>query len=334
MKKVTIIILIFVVGLLTLQKAYNYYFSNPFTIEKAHRSISITTGDSFKKISRNLSEQGIIPSRFIFTFLAKIERVEGRIKAGEYEIPSPTSYQEIFTILMSGKSITYKITIPEGYNIYEIAGLLVQNKIIESKDAFIEKAFDPEIIAHYKINNISCEGYLYPETYFLTKKMSVTEIIDIFVTEFQKHMTPLFMKRATEIGFTVNEVITLASIIEKETSLPSERPLISSVFHNRLQKKMRLQTDPTVIYGIPGFDGNIRKEDLFRKTPYNTYVNSGLPLGPIANPSVASIEAALYPRDTAYLYFVSKGDGSHHFSATLADHNKAVKRYQLRQINN
>lgn len=331
MKKSIILIFIFGIALFGSRKIYHYYLFGMYKLPDIAMIMTIQKGDSFNKIASSLYEQGIIRNQFLFTVFAKIRNIEGQIKAGEYEVTSPTSYNKLFNLMTSGKSITYKITIPEGYNIYEIADVLVHTKIIVNKDAFIEKVFDPELLTKYRINNISFEGYMYPETYFLTKIMSIPDIIDSMVREFKKHMSPAFIQRAEEIGLSVNELITLASIIEKETSVSSERPLISSVFHNRLEQKMRLQTDPTVIYGIPNYNGNITKEDLLRATPYNTYVNYGLPIGPIANPGVESIQAALYPPRTKYLYFVAKGDGTHYFSETLEEHNKAVKRYQLGQ---
>ena len=155
------------------------------------------------------------------------------------------------------------------------------------------------------------------------------KIISTMVQRFRSIFTPAWEDRAGHYGFTVHQVVTLASIIEKETGASFERPLISSVFHNRLKKKMRLESDPTVIYGIKNFDGNLTRKHLKTHTPYNTYKIRGLPAGPIANPGRASLEAALFPDDTAYLYFVSKKDSTHHFSNNLKEHNRAVRKYQL-----
>ena len=175
------------------------------------------------------------------------------------------------------------------------------------------------------------EGYLFPDTYYFSQDVTPKQIITSMVNQFRMTFKDEWEIRAHALGFTMHEIITLASIIEKETGVASERPVIASVFHNRLRKKMRLASDPTVIYGIKVFNGNITKKDLNRLTPYNTYMIRGLPPGPIANPGAESIKAALYPAKTNLLYFVAKFDKTHQFSATLADHNRAVRKYQLKR---
>jgi UPF0755 protein len=172
---------------------------------------------------------------------------------------------------------------------------------------------------------------LFPETYFFPKSTRCRQVIEKMVTMFFTVVTAQWEKRAEELGFSLQEVVTLASMIEKEAAMPSERPLISSVFHNRLKKGMRLQSDPTVIYGDPEFEGRIRTRHLQRKTDYNTYQMQGLPKGPIASPGAKAIEAALFPADSDYLYFVSKNDKTHYFSKTLAEHNQAVRKFQINQ---
>ena len=179
----------------------------------------------------------------------------------------------------------------------------------------------------------SLEGYLFPETYHFGKFTTEATLVKIMIDTFKERaLKKEFLQRARKIGFTYHEIITLASLIEKETGKDSERKQISSVFHNRLKKNMPLQTDPTVIYAIENFDGNIRKRDLKIDSPYNTYRYKGLPPGPIASPGLKSIVAALYPEKTTNLYFVSRQDGSHQFSATLNEHNRAVQKYQLRRV--
>jgi UPF0755 protein len=161
--------------------------------------------------------------------------------------------------------------------------------------------------------------------------MSTQEIIRLMVDQFWRHATPPMTKRAGELGLTVDQLVTLASIIEKETGRKEEMPLISAVFHNRLKRRMPLQSDPTVIYGLPDFDGNLRKQDLLKKTPYNTYLFAGLPPTPIASPGLDALQAALNPADVNYLYFVSKNDGTHQFSDRLSTHSEAVQKYQVRK---
>lgn len=200
-----------------------------------------------------------------------------------------------------------------------------------SAEAFLQAASDPGLIESLGIEGYPFEGYLFPETYNFPKGVTAEQIIKKMVDHFRSVFTPAWTERAHAMGFTIHQVVTLASIVEKETSKPEERPLIASVFLNRLKRRMRLESDPTVIYGIKDFDGNLTRKDLRTMSPYNTYRIKGLPPGPIANPGRASIEAVLYPSEEPYLYFVSKNDGSHHFSPTLREHNRMVRRYQLRR---
>ncbi len=190
---------------------------------------------------------------------------------------------------------------------------------------------DPTLMAEFGIEGESLEGYLFPDTYQFAKRTPPHEIVRRMVTQFQTVYDESFRKRAAQLGMTLREVVTLASIIEKETGNASERGLISAVFHNRLKKKMRLQSDPTVIFALTDFNGNLTKKDLSAPSPYNTYRFIGLPPGPIANPGKESLYAALYPANVDYLYFVSKNDGTHFFSKNLREHNGAVNKYQRRR---
>jgi UPF0755 protein len=175
------------------------------------------------------------------------------------------------------------------------------------------------------------EGYLFPDTYKFARNLSVESILRSFVTRFNQHFGPAQEERARQLGFTRHQVVILASVVEKETAVPEERPLIAGVFLNRLKRRIRLQSDPTVIYGLNEFDGNLTRAHLSTDTPYNTYTRRGLPAGPICNPGAESIQAVLNPATTPYLYFVAKKDGTHHFSTSLAEHNSAVLRHQRRR---
>jgi len=224
----------------------------------------------------------------------------------------------------------HPVTIPEGYRIIEIGDILVKNGLAD-KEKFLEQTKNTKLLK--EISTGSLEGYLFPETYhfgkFTDEKTIVKKMVDTFK---ERTLKQEFLNRAKEMGFSFHEIITLASLIEKETGKDSERKQISSVFHNRLKKNMLLQTDPTVIYAIENFDGNIKKRHLKIDSPYNTYRYKGLPPGPISSPGLKSIVAALYPANTSNLYFVSRRDGSHQFSSTLNQHNEAVQKYQLRKI--
>jgi UPF0755 protein len=233
---------------------------------------------------------------------------------------------KILDLLTKGAVINYPVTIPEGYTMKQIAGLLHSEGLVD-REKFLSLAHDRAVLDRHGIPGVNLEGYLYPDTYQLARGISASTAIETMVRRFWALVGPL-RKRAQDMGMKMEEVIILASIVEKETGLAEERPTIASVFLNRLKRRMRLESDPTVIYGLKDFDGNLRREDLSSPTPYNTYVIRGLPPGPIANPGLEAIKAVLYPAKTNYLYFVSKNDGSHHFSKTFSEHEKAVRIYQ------
>jgi UPF0755 protein len=197
-------------------------------------------------------------------------------------------------------------------------------------EAFLAFATDPQAAKRYKIPADTLEGYLFPDTYLIPRRITPEPLVQLMLRRFHDRLTPEIKRAAKQNGMTLHQIVILASIIEKETGNVAERRRISGVFHNRLKRGMRLQSDPTVIYGIPDFNGNLTREHLNTKTPYNTYAIDGLPKGPIANPGIASIRAAAFPEETDDLYFVSKNDGTHVFSSTLREHNRAVRRYQKR----
>jgi len=237
---------------------------------------------------------------------------------------------QLLAILEQGKIFCHKITIPEGYTIYQIADLLAA-KGLAKRENFINLATDPNLAKELGIQAKTLEGYLFPDTYYFNKGLSEKVIIKTMVNRFYSLMKPEWKEQSHKLGLTFHQVITLASLIEKETSNKEEKPIISAVYHNRLKAGIRLQCDPTVIYCLKNFNGKLRKEDLLIDSPYNTYKRYGLPPGPIANPGLDSIQAALYPAKVGYQYFVSKNDGTHYFSYTLKEHNRAVLRYQKKR---
>jgi UPF0755 protein len=292
--------------------------------------VEIPQGASLTRISHILSEQGLILSPSAFRLLAYINNKQTQIQLGEFELNATMTPGEILEKITSGKSLMHSITIPEGYRIQEINQLLV-NKGLTKGDEFISQTENPMLLKQLNIPTNSLEGYLFPDTYHFARNTSAQAIVETMINTFKnKILTKEFLQQAQTMGFSFHEIITLASIIEKETGAAEERKMISSVFHNRLRKNMLLQTDPTVIYAIKDFDGNLRKKDLSMDSPYNTYRYSGLPPGPIASPGLESIIAALNPSETKNLYFVSKQDGHHQFSTNLSAHNMAVRKYQLR----
>jgi UPF0755 protein len=300
----------------------------PPTFQGEAKRVLIPKGSTFREVVQALDEKGLLRSPTAFYLMARVLGVAGDVQAGEYELSTAMTPPVILHKLVNGDVVKYRVTIPEGYTVRQIASRLAELGIITDQEEFLAEAFSSDFNTILGITGKSIEGYLFPDTYLFSKEVAPQEVIKTMVGKFKRVYTPDFSQRAAELGMTDREVVTLASIIEKETGLPEERPLISAVFHNRLKRGIPLCSDPTVIYGIANFDGNLRKRDLEKRTPYNTYLMRGLPPGPIANPGRASIEAALYPAPFKYLYFVSRNDGSHHFSTTLREHNEAVRRYQ------
>jgi UPF0755 protein len=292
--------------------------------------IYIKKGMPLKKISAMLEQEGIIRNRHFFVGIVTILGKKAGIKAGEYEFHTRMLPLEVLDALVKGQVRLHLVTIAEGFTLYQIAQLLEELNIV-GKEVFLQKASSPAFISSLGLPaevGSTLEGYLFPDTYHLFREMDPEEVIQIMVRQFKKVFNPDLASRASQLGISQREAVILASIIEKETPLLEEKPLVSAVFHNRLKKKMPLQSDPTVIYGIKNFDGNLTKKDLLRPTPYNTYLVNGLPPTPICNPGKDSIHAALYPASVPYLYFVSKNDGSHYFSSHIEEHNQAVWRYQ------
>lgn len=290
--------------------------------------VNIPPGQGFALTARTLHEAGIVSSLSGFRWIARIKGADKKIRAGEYLLSSDMSPHRVLEILTSGKVLLRKLTIPEGHNLYQIAAAVAQAGLGTRED-FFRNATDAVFADEKGIGYQTFEGYLFPDTYRFPKSAGVKKIIASMLKQFRSVFTREWIEQAEKMGFTVHQMVTLASVVEKETGDPAERPIIASVFHNRLRKKMRLQSDPTVIYGIRNFDGNLTKKHLRTHTPYNTYRIRGLPPGPIANPGRASLEAVLYPADTKFFYFVSKKDKTHKFSENLKEHNRAVRKYQL-----
>jgi UPF0755 protein len=335
MKKQRIVILIavlIIIGLPAYFCADIYFFSNhPAGMAEPQKVIfKIDSGQNFNKIVDNLFQQKLISSMIKFKVIARIKKSDRKLIAGEYELSTTMSPLDILKQLTDGSVRLHRLSVPEGFNIQQIAENVEAAGFCDQQ-AFIRAATDEESVRSMGISASTFEGFLFPDTYYFSNDVSSRQIINSMVARFHQVFLPEWEERAKEMGFSVNEIITLASIIEKETGVAAERPIISSVFHNRLKRKMRLATDPTVIYGIKNFNGNITKKDLNTYTPYNTYMIYGLPPGPIANPGTESIKAALYPAETKYLYFVAKRDKTHHFSSTLEEHNRAVRKHQLRR---
>jgi UPF0755 protein len=306
------------------------YANRPISTQAGDVVVQVPPGQAFKTTAEILHKEGIIGSPFKLYLIARFKGYDKKLQAGEYLLTGSNSPIKILEKLVRGEVILHKITIPEGYTIYQIAELIAKAGLV-AKDDFIRTATDSSLTRQKGIDAESFEGYLFPDTYFFPKDITAEKIISTMLDRFWSIYKPEWKDQGRKEGLSVHQVVTLASIIERETGVPYERPIISSVFHNRLKKGMRLESDPTVIYAIKDFDGNLTRKHLATATPYNTYKIQGLPPGPIANPGVESLQAALYPADTPYIYFVSKKDKTHHFSTNFDEHTRAVNTYQLKQ---
>lgn len=287
----------------------------------------VKKGQTYREVINSLSEKGMIRDRNIFLIIGRLTGLDKKIKAGYYPLWGNMTPLQIFDGLRKGRIIEYEITIVPGDSLLEIGKKFSTLGIIDTEQ-FESISKDKNFLASLDIDAPSIEGYLFPDTYRFPKGLEIKEILMLMVERLREKFNEEMLMRAFELGMSEREVLTLASIIEKEAVEDGERPIISAVYHNRLKKNMPLQADPTSIYGIKSSKQIITKKDLLRETPYNTYIIKGLPPGPIASPGLESIMATLYPENVPYLYFVSNNDGTHKFSVTLKDHEKAVKIYR------
>ncbi len=283
-------------------------------------------GQTLKKFAHVLEERKIITSAGLFVLYARLRGDDARVKAGYYQFNDAMTPAEILRRMVAGDVYEQRFAVPEGYSIYQIAELLAGRRLFD-KEAFLKECFSRPLLRELGINGRSVEGYLYPSTYDIKPNMTAAGLIRLMAEQFEKVYSREFAGRVNGSRLSKREIITLASMIEKEAVRPEEKPLIASVFYNRLARRMPLQSDPTSVYGVRAFAGNISRQDITHATPFNTYRISGLPPGPIGNPGSGAIEAVLKPASTRYLYFVAKKDGTHYFSATLEEHNAAVRKY-------
>lgn len=301
----------------------------PTEMHPPSKVVVIPDGSTFQYVAALLKREGLIKSRSAFVLIGKSQSADRKVQAGEYELNPGMTPAEILSVLLNGQVLLHPLTIPEGLTITQIADVVSQLGLTDHVE-FLRLAKDRAFVASLGIKAETLEGYLYPDTYKFPRPIEAREVLVAMVEQLRQVVGPDLLARMQELKMTMHEVLTLASVIEKETGTGGERPEISAVFHNRLKKHIPLQSDPTVIYGLPAFDGNLHKKDLSSPSPYNTYRVQGLPPGPIANPGIEAIRAALFPSDSRSLYFVSRNDGTHQFSATLIEHNKAVEKYQKR----
>jgi UPF0755 protein len=305
----------------------------PPSKEKVWKEIQVTEGMSFKAIAGTLRSEGIIRYRGYFEIIGRLQGISRKVRVGYYGLNASMSMWDVLEAMRNGKVIEYDIVVPEGYNLYQIGWTLSGTPLISEPHEFIDLVKNKQYVHSLGIEADTLEGYLFPDTYYLPKGIKLEEIPRKMVQRYKAVFADNLKRRAQELGFTEHQIITLASIVEKESKVTSERKLISAVYHNRLKLGMKLQADPTAVYGTKAWITKVTREDLKRRSPYNTYLHKGLPPGPIANPGEGAILAALYPANVDYLFFVAQGDGTHHFSKDFGSHEKAINRYQKNKRN-
>lgn len=295
------------------------------------RPVTLTVGEGkrFGDVAVDAERRGLLRYPRLLTWWARLTRADRAVRWGDYSIHHALSPLELLARLAGPPDPVHLVTIPEGFTV-QAALAALESAGFGSAESFRCLLDDPVFLAAHDVPVANPEGYLFPDTYVFPLTTPVERILHAMLERFRDVTGPALAQRAARVGLSLHEAVTLASIVEAETARADERPLVSAVFHNRLRRHMPLQSDPTVLYGTgrPIGDRSITREDLRRATPYNTYVIGGLPPGPIANPGRASLDAAVEPAAVDYLYFVARGDGSHQFSSTLAEHNLAVNRYQ------
>ena len=303
----------------------------PVSEREEIRLFRVDSGASLSAVAQRLEAEGLVRSARATTLLARTRELDQKLQVGEYELSPHLAAEEVLEIITSGRVKTWTVTFPEGSRAFDIAGRLESAGLVDTAE-FLALVSDKEFAAALGVQASGLEGYLYPDTYHLPRGLSPREIARIMVRQFDRVWNAEISEHAKGSKLSREEIVILASIVEKETGDAAERPLIASVFLNRLGRGMRLETDPTVIYGIPDFDGNLRRKHLKdASNPYNTYQIQGLPPGPIANPGAAALRAVVQPETSEYLYFVSRNDGTHHFSTNYRSHVNAVNRYQKRR---
>jgi len=292
--------------------------------------VNVTPGLSFAEVARQLEVAGVVRSADGFKLLGWLRRDVRRIKAGPYEFGSSATPGRVLDRLVAGDVQRQRLTIPEGFSLREIAGRL-EAEGVGRAETFLQLTHDPDFIASLGISSPSLEGYLFPDTYLFDNGTPEDRIIRAMVRQLTNRLAPDLVEGAAKLGLDPHQLVTLASIVQKEAGNRGEMPVIAAVFHNRLRRNMPLQADPTVVYGVADYKGTITRKHLQTPTPYNTYRMVGLPPGPIASPGEDALRASAFPAESDYLFFVSRGDGTHTFSRTLNEHNRAVQQYRLRR---
>jgi UPF0755 protein len=315
------------------------FLSTPVSDSTEQVIFEVRPGESFKVIARHLEEQKLVSSASKIEYYARLSHQAGRVRVGEYALRRNFKPREIMAVLASGHSIEYAVTVSEGLNRFEIADIFEKQKVSSRAD-FLALTTDKSLIKDLLGKDLaskdlfSLEGYLFPETYHITKYTGAKGLVRMMVERFKENYAKAQgLPGWNKHGLTDEQILTLASIVEKETGAPEERPVIASVFYNRLKKRMPLQTDPTIIYGLwlstGAWNRNLSRADLQTPGPYNSYTNMGLPPGPISNPGFEALKAVGLPAESEYLFFVSRNNGTHVFSKEYSEHQQAVSDFQM-----
>ncbi len=332
MKSLKILLGLTILGLMIFAGLFTAAFNHVAEASPDTLIFEVKAGSAAARIADDLYSQGAIHKKWPFLLGYRLFYSSHSLKAGEYALPAPLSAKQALNLLIAGRVHLRSFTIPEGLTRAETAAHLETTGFVD-KAKFLAASADAAQISNLDSEARDLEGYLFPETYWFPKGASEETIVAAMTAQFEHTFTEEWKTRAIELGMSVREIVILATLIEMETSKPDERELVSAVFHNRLRIRMKLDCDSTIVYAlkqIGEYTGRLRYKDLKYDSPYNTYLYGGLPPGPIANPGRAALEAALFPADVDYFYFVSRNDGSHQFSRTYREHQNAVNKYQRR----
>jgi len=328
-------VLLGLVVVLALALALLFAWADWVRTPRGHRGdppviVRVEPGSSAREVARLLEEKGLVRPAWALTWWLRLGGAAGRIQAGEYRFDPPVTPVDVVRRLVEGRTRLVRVTIPEGLTLWETADVLA-GAGIAPRDDLLAAFRDPAPVRRLDPRATDLEGYLFPETYRFEPGWPADRVARELVTTFRRTFVEPHREEIEASGMSLREIVTVASLVEKETARDDERPLVAAVYLRRLARGMRLQCDPTIVYAkkLEGkWDGRIHRRDLRWDHPYNTYVHSGLPPGPIASPGLASLLAVLHPRDEGYLYFVARGDGTHVFSRTFREHLAAVRRYQ------
>lgn len=302
----------------------------PFAVMEEPVQFEIAPGMTFRDVTNTLIEQDLVRDSNLFIAMGRITGFHRHVIPGEYSFSGQVSPWNVFRTVKEGKVRLWDVTLLEGVTLDLVRLRLAEDELVSEED-FDHLKGDPRFLNELDIKAPTLEGYLFPDTYRFARGLAPRKVLTMMVNRTRQVLTPRIMKKARALGFDENDVLTLASIIEKEARVDEERRIISAVYHNRLRKGMRLQADPTVVYGIKPMHDGIRYKDLLRSHPYNTYLIKGLPPGPIGSPGQKSIRAAVNPAHVPYIFFVSNYDGTHTFTSTLKEHRKAVKNFRIKR---